>query len=342
MNNLHSLRMIRLKYIIVLLFVFSLGKSQDAQFSQFYSAPLYMAPSFAGSTGGGRIISNFRDQWPQIKSTYITYAVSADYYFDKYNSGVGLLMLRDQAGEGGLVNTTNVGLLYSYNFDINQTWKVRPGLTAYYYVRGVDVSALRFGDQILRSTGSYSGGSSVELTSLSTFEPIQHFDFTSSVLAYSDKYWVGFTLDHIMYFSNILSAQGDYLPFRYSAYAGGKYIMPSKTRRLKEESITVALNFMSQSKLFYLDLGVYYTNEPLIVGLWYRGMPVFPGSKNVGALTTSLGYRYKAIQIGYSFDFTMTRLITQTGGAHEISVSYIFNKRKKRRVKHKMVPCPAL
>jgi type IX secretion system PorP/SprF family membrane protein len=153
MINVYSYRMKRIKLIIALIFVFSLGKSQDPQLSQFYSAPLYLAPSFAGSTGGGRIISNFRDQWPQISSTYITYAFSVDSYIDKYKSGIGLLMLRDQAGEGGLVNITNVGLQYSYNFDISREWKVRPGLAAYYYVKGIDINALRFGDQIIRSNG---------------------------------------------------------------------------------------------------------------------------------------------------------------------------------------------
>jgi hypothetical protein len=99
---------------------------------------------------------------------------------------------------------------------------------------------------------------------------------------------------------------------------------------------------MSQSKLKYLDMGLYYTIEPAIIGIWYRGLPVFPKNTNVGAIAVSLGYMYKAVRIGYSYDFTLTRLITQTGGAHEISASYTFAEKKKRRVKHKMVPCPAL
>ncbi len=331
-----------IKLMAILAFVLSSGKAQDPQFSQFYSSPLYLAPSFAGATNGGRVILNFRDQWPKLASTFVTYAFSADYYFDQYRSGIGLLILRDQAGEGGLVKTTNAGLLYSYNFDVNKKWRVRPGISAYYYSSTINIDALRFGDQILRGGNNGNAGASVEMTSLQNMEPVSHFDFTSSVLAYSEQYWVGFTLDHMMYYSEILSDQGDYLPPRYSAFAGAKYMIYGSKLQRKEESITVALNFMSQKKLKYLDLGLYYTNEPIIIGLWYRGLPIFPDSPNVGALAFSVGYKYNALQIGYSYDFTLTRLVTQTGGAHEISMSYTFSEKNNRRSKHKMVPCPGL
>ena len=60
---------IKMKYIklmVILAFVVSAGKTQDPQFPQFYSSPLYLAPSFAGATDGGRVILNYRDQWPQL------------------------------------------------------------------------------------------------------------------------------------------------------------------------------------------------------------------------------------------------------------------------------------
>lgn len=331
-----------IKLMVILAFVFSVGKAQDPQFSQFYSSPLYLAPSFAGTTDGGRVILNFRDQWPQLASTFVTYAFSADYYFERYKSGIGLLILRDEAGEGGLVKTTNIGLLYSYHFNINKKWKVRPGLSAYYYTRVINYNAFRFGDQILRGGNNGNAGASVEMTSIQNMEPITHFDFTTSVLAYSEKYWFGFTLDHLMYYSEILSDQGDYLPARYSAFAGAKYMMQGKTLKLKEESITVALNFMTQKRIKYLDMGLYYTNAPMIFGIWYRGLPIFPDNPNVGALALSVGFKYKTMRIGYSYDFTLSRLVTQTGGAHEISMSYTFNERKNRRSKYRMVPCPGL
>ena len=78
------------KYILLVTFLVCTDLSlmaQDPQFSQFYSSPLYLGPSFAGTAGGGRIIANYRDQWPKLRSTYISYALSADYYIEKYRSG---------------------------------------------------------------------------------------------------------------------------------------------------------------------------------------------------------------------------------------------------------------
>jgi len=316
--------------------------AQDPQFSQFYSSPLYLAPSFAGTSGGGRIIINYRDQWPRLTSTFVTMALSADYYLEKYRSGVGLLLLRDDAGNG-LMNNTRLGLNYSFNFNITEKWKFRPGLQAYYYWESIDYSFLRFGDQILRSSnGGSTPGSSIEMDNLLSTEPVSHIDFSTSLLAYSDQYWFGFTMDHLMFFSNTLANSNDYIPFRYAAFGGGKYHIKSKIIRRKEESITVAFNFFTQKKIKYLDLGTYYTHEPLLFGLWYRGLPVFPDNQNLGAITLLFGYKFKALRMCYSYDFTTSKLITQTGGAHEVSIIYTFSDRKRVRVKHKALPCPGI
>ncbi len=326
------------KILLFLLFVLALvpvADAQDAQFSQFYSSPLTMGPSYAGTGDGGRIIMNYRDQWPQLAATFVTYAISADYYLEEYRSGIGVVILRDDAGKG-LLNVTNLGLNYSFNFDINRDWKLRPGLQAYYYIKAVDISSLLFGDQIVRSS-NYDPGSTVEDINA---ESIGHFDFSSSLLAYSDKFWFGFTVDHLMTLSPHLSATGDYIPLRVSVYGGGKYEIYGRTRRVKEENITGAFNLLIQDKYKYLDLGMYYVKAPLIFGLWYRGLPVFPENRTLGALSLLVGYKINAYKIGYSYDFTTSRLITQTGGAHEVSLIYSFGAKKRRLVKHKFVPCP--
>ena len=332
------------KYFIVSIFLATLikGNAQDPQFSQFYSAPLYLAPSFAGSADGGRVNINYRNQWPSLTASYLTYALSADYYISKYKSGVGLLLLRDDAG-GGLIYNTNLGLNYSYNFNINREWRFRPGLQAYYYWQSIDFNSLRFGDQILRGRNNPGNpGPSVEMEQLLNLPSVNHFDFTTSLLAYSEKYWFGFTLDHLMYFSNMLASQGTYLPQRYSVFGGGKFMIYGRTVKVKEESVSFAFNYFTQNKINYLDLGTYYVLEPLTFGLWYRGLPVFPGDPNVGAITFLLGYKFNEFRFGYSYDFTTSKLITRTGGAHELSLIYYFDERKRQKVKHKPLPCPVL
>ena len=57
-----------LLFSLVVFFVVGLNKTlaQDPQFSQFYAAPLYLNPAFAGSAQEARVGINYRNQWPQI------------------------------------------------------------------------------------------------------------------------------------------------------------------------------------------------------------------------------------------------------------------------------------
>jgi Type IX secretion system membrane protein PorP/SprF len=60
---------------------------------------------------------------------------------------------------------------------------------------------------------------------------------------------------------------------------------------------------------------------------------------NRDAFTILTGLKMKNLSVGYSYDFTMSKLITQTGGSHEISLSYSF-RMKPIKHKPKMMPCP--
>ena len=103
----------------------------------------------------------------------------------------------------------------------------------------------------------------------------------------------------------------------------------------------MAFNLMLQGRFKYLDIGAYYTRSPLQFGLWYRGIPVFVNNPNIGALTLQFGYKLPNITIGYSYDYTLSRLMTKTGGAHEMSLAFNGNPgSKKKRIR--MVPCPML
>ncbi|MFW5710219.1 MAG: PorP/SprF family type IX secretion system membrane protein, partial [Bacteroidota bacterium] len=97
---------------------------QDPQFSQFFSNPLYLAPSFAGLVEDTRVGMNYRKQWPEIPGAFDTYSFSFDHYFEAFNSGLGFFALKDEAGSGNLA-LTNLGLQYSFDFKISDYWHIR-------------------------------------------------------------------------------------------------------------------------------------------------------------------------------------------------------------------------
>ena len=76
--------------------LFGLGSvtAQDPQYSQFYAAPLYLNPAFAGSTGQNRMGINYRNQWPSIDANFNTISAFYDTYMEDINSGLGVLLTR--------------------------------------------------------------------------------------------------------------------------------------------------------------------------------------------------------------------------------------------------------
>jgi len=52
-----------------------------------------------------------------------------------------------------------------------------------------------------------------------------------------------------------------------------------------------------------------------------------------------LGYKFDNINIGYSYDITISKLIGSTGGAHEISIIYNFDLNQTRKKRRKAIPC---
>ena len=84
-------------YIIILLFTFTsiVGFTQDLEFTQFYSNPIYLNPAFAGSHGCPRFAMNYRNQWPSLTGTYVSYAAAYDQYFKSINGGFGVILVND-------------------------------------------------------------------------------------------------------------------------------------------------------------------------------------------------------------------------------------------------------
>ena len=322
-----------------LISLFFTAKAQDPQFSQFYASPLYLSPSYAGSTDGSRVILNFRDQWPAIPGSFLTYAFSFDHFIPQLNSGVGLLVLQDRAGSGHLRNT-NIGVQYAYQFRLGKRWQVRPAMHFYRSSRSIDFNKLLFNDQM-----SLSGNapSSVEVPPL---KKVSYADFSSSVLFYSTRYWGGFVIDHLSTPNQSIIDGESPIPVKYTIHGGYKSFLNGKTSSYNEESVTVAFNFRSQNKFDQLDAGMYWTRMPVILGIWYRGIPLFKAYKrgytNNDALVILVGYQLKDIKIGYTYDITISRLISNTFGSHEISIIYEFNQDQKLRKKTRkvIIPCP--
>jgi type IX secretion system PorP/SprF family membrane protein len=323
--------------LIILLFAYKI-QAQDPQFSQFYSNYLYLAPSFAGLTDKNRLAFNYRKQWPEIEHGYQTCSVSFDKYVEKFRSGLGVLVYQDVAGTGRL-RTTSLGLQYSFDFKVTEMWHLRPGLHFNYVQRAIDFNKLLWNDQISATGNATTTAETVPM------EKVGDIDFSTSLLAYSDRFWIGAAVDHLLrpnqslYYYEEETGNPGKVPVKYTAFGGVKFIRQEHLLRPIPTSLQLAFLYRQQEKFRQLDLGLYWYRDPLVVGFWYRGIPLYKEVFNRDAFTILAGIKTRHVNIGYSYDFTISRLITNTSGSHEISMSYVF---RTRPIKHKprAVPCP--
>ncbi len=323
----------RIKYSVILfLLIFTDSSGQDPTFSQFYANSLYLAPSFAGATEEYRFSINYRNQWPAIPGVFHTYSISFDKALVNFNSGIGVLATYDVAGSGDL-STTNIGLLYSYDFNISENWHIRPGINFKFYYLGLNFYKLVFPSQM-------TGSGTVPPVYPPPFDNVADVDFATSALVYNDRIWGGFTLDHLLVPKQSFYGNDANLPVKLNLFGGFQILRKTRLKMRYEEVLSVALNFQKQAKFYQSDAGLYYYRDPLMFGLWYRGIP-FATSQPGDAIVGLIGIKTEQLHIGYSYDFTISNLISSTAGAHEISLVYEFNTfalGDKRRMR--AIPCP--
>ncbi|HET8861201.1 type IX secretion system membrane protein PorP/SprF [Marivirga sp.] len=319
-------------------------KAQDPQFSQFYAAPLYLNPAFAGNTQMSRFGINYRNQWPSINANFVTYSAYFDHYFDRIQSGVGLIISRDEEGLAGL-RSTSVGAQYAYQLRLSDKLTFRPGVQVGVYNRSLNFSNLTFGDQWDPETQTFQNPSGETPTG-----PGKTFlDLSFGGVLYSENFWFGYSVFHLNQPNQSVLGEESILPMKHSFHAG--YKIPLNTgyrkgynRNGDERSITPTAQYKMQGGFQQLDLGIYSTLEPMVVGLWYRGIP-FQSPNGFSAsesLVLLLGYSYEKLSVGYSFDYTLSDLGIRSGGAHEISITYVLSLTDPRRppADKLRIPCP--
>lgn len=326
------------KYIFLLLV--SLNslhlKAQDPQFGHFYNNAMLYNPAFAGNVDLGRFALSYRNQWPGLKNSFVSFSGSYEHYFNNLNSGMGLQFITDKAGSGGLT-TTGFNYMYSYQISINRKLALLGGLKAGYYTRKFDFNKFVFGDQIARDGAS----ASIENRFRDNIN-YANFGF-GAVLYHLEKYWLGLSFDHLNQPNNAFSSAESNLPIKTAIQGGWNFEVNKGLNGSSKSTITPAFLYKAQEKWDQLDIGAYYTTSPMIFGLWYRGIPLKSNKSsipNVDALMLLVGYKYDRISFAYSYDITISALSGNTNGAHEISLILDYPKSKRRKPRYFRVPCP--
>ena len=295
-------------------------QAQDPQFTQFYANPLYLNPAFAGTARCPRIAMNYRNQWPNLSGTYVTYAASYDQHIDAISGGLGIRVMQDDQARGTL-KSTNVSLIYSYLLPVTRAFSIKIGLEAGFFQKALHKTKLTFGDMIDARRGF--------VWNTNEYIPSPNksgLDFGGGILGFSKRYFIGAAVHHATQPDEGLQGISK-LPMKITGHAGAIIAL----EKGGDSYISPNILFMQQQNFTQLNLGLYFKRGSLVAGLWYR---------NSDAFIVLIGLQTEQIKIGYSYDVTVSKLASNTAGSHELSLQLQFECRPKKK-KYRTISCPS-
>lgn len=306
--------------------------AQDPVFSQFYAAPLQINPAFAGTSFAPRVSLNYRSQWAEYEGGYKTYSVAYEQSLEELNSGFGVVVMGDDAGNG-IYQTNRFHAIYSYRVRIDRSRAIRFGVEAGMIQSGLDWNRLVFLDQIDPVNGPTGPGGgpnpSDELRPASLNNTL--LDIGAGLMYSSDQAYAGLSLKHLNSpdesLLDINNNLGVGMPLRITLHGGFEIPLLAGNNRQNSAFLSPNILLVKQGEFAQVNGGAYFGAGSFFGGVWYRHT-----ISNSDAAIALVGVRYGVFRFGYSFDMTLNGLsLGRTGGTHELSLMFSFEDSKEAK-----------
>ncbi len=300
--------------------------AQDPQFSQFYANPIYLNPAFAGSYGCPRIALNYRNQWPALSGTFVTYSASYDQFFKSIHGGIGAIVTHDQQGKG-TINTTTLSVIYNYHLNVSRKFTLMFAGKATWNQKFLDWDKLTFGDMIdprrgfIYATGDVPRGGSRGF-----------FDASAGLVGYTEHFFFGVAAYHLNMPNESMIVGNSPMPMKFTGHAGANIALGSQSKYTNQTSIMPNVIFQYQQGFMEMLFGTYVKYGIFTAGAWFRARDAF---------ILSFGVDTGIFKVGYSYDVTVSKLNNGvSGGSHEVSLGINLNC-KTKKPSFKTVSCPS-
>ncbi len=309
--------------LFLLLNICSAGFGQDVEMSQYFSAPLQLNPALAGISYGPRATLNYRNQWSGLgdgfNGGYTTYMAGFDMHIDKIRAGIGALFVGDQI-MNNLYASYKVSLMYSQQIKFNRKMAMKIGISGTYVHARIKWNELLWSDMIDPYTGFYNNINVRNPTSQPTpgVTATHAGEVGAGLLFFTEKLYVGFAVNNLLMhnesFSDLNEAR---VPVRFAVHFGG--IFNVKHKKDTRYNIWVSPNvlFVNQGRAFQAQASFLTGISFMYFGLGYRN-----AIWNSDAVIGYLGFKKGKFRVGYSYDYTISRLANKTGGTHELSFTF--------------------
>lgn len=290
---------------------------QDAPISQYYHNLFITNPAYAGTTQGARVSGFYRQQWIRVPGSFESYGISYDRFLPKYNSGFGIIV--NNVTSGALTEPA-IEFAYSYHINASRNLNISMGLQGGIVQKYLNQSEIDFKDD-----------SEIISSGLNKIYP----DFgLGLVVFYKTNLYGGFSIHHIN--RPISGSNGDAsrINMRYTGQIG--YVIELNKRLIKQTRILMP-NMLIQihGNQQNISWGAVYQHDYLLGGLLVRHNI----STNIDALIFSAGFKTQKLRFAYSYDMNIGKRATMPLGSHEVSLTFLFDIKSKK--KYKAIGCPS-
>ena len=277
---------------------------EEAIFMQYTFNPVLINPAATGfDPEHHNVFINIRSSWAGFPDAPKTYALS-------YNGPIG-----NRLGLGGMIYSENVAALSRYRAQLSYSFK--------FQIKEVDMSfglstewhRMQLSSSITNSDfyEDYIGDKSIEDAMNGSNE------FDASIGLYGKyKKTLFFGLSSPGLIRNKLESEegGDIFKY-YLLNVGGEFqLNDSKVKLIPSVLLKKVRNVDFQ---YDLNLIATFYNEQLITGLTYRG-------GTGGNLGITVGTKYSALRVVYTYDVYLGEFQKYNGGSHEITINFAFNR----------------
>lgn len=317
---------------------------QDYHFSGFLQNMVYVNPAYAAMPVTGEVGLTYRNQWPGIPATFVTYGASMVVPVKRLSSGIGVHFINDMQGSG-VINQTSASLVYGYLFNLSNSWQIGAGISASYVFKTFNANELIFRSDILNDLGY--GYAPVTLDSYNRNYP----DFSVGIIARSSSNLsFGVSAGHVTRPQNTYSEiAGTRLPIKYTLFVSSLLPIQSQRSLVAEP----ALFYSRQQDNHELIWGSQFVlGGTFMAGGWIRQNLQF----NMESVIAAAGIFFGKYNITYHYDVNLKKLnfLSTKMAAHEVTFLYRFEYKEEQAGKRgpggasgrkgngsRKVPCPA-
>lgn len=307
--------------LILLLFSKLAQGQQDAQFSQYMFNGIYINPAYAGYKEQLNLHAFYRNQWTGIQGAPKTMSVAIDAIANDGNVGLALQISSDRLGAQ---RNQSIYANYAYRIPMNKDGSSRLAF-------GLGVGVVQLGID-----GAMLNPNDVEMEQPTGMQSSILPDARAGVYFANNRMYAGFSAD------NLVSQYINIDKYAFIPQPKPHYYLTAGTLIPLSREILLKPSFLLKDDRggpTSLDLNAFVILvEKLWIGGSYRtGVKLYSKDylqKDLSQLNSVVAalqiFPNENLRIGYAYDYSIGPLQGYSGGTHEISIGYFFNKKNMR------------